>query len=91
MDSFAIPATVDKDNINVASFINVARGMSAVHIVNNAASCKAVISGLPASSTRALVQVTNSESNAESQCLPVVNGMVEVFLPAESFVSIFTK
>lgn len=90
-DSFAIPTTVDKDNINVASYVNMARGMSAVHIVNNAASCKAVISGLPAFSTRALVQVTNSESNSESQCLPVVNGMVEVFLPAESFVSIFTK
>ena len=90
-DSFAIPTAVDKDNVNAASFINTARGKSAVHIVNNAASCKAVISGLPASSTRALVQVTNSGSNAESQCLPVVDGKVEVYLPAESFVSVFAQ
>ena len=91
VDSFAIPTTVDKDNINVASFINTARGKSAVHIVNNAASCPAVISGLPASSTHALVQVTNAGSNAESQCLPVVDGKVEVFMPAESFVSVFAE
>ena len=83
--------TVDKDNINVASFINTARGKSAVHIVNNAASCKAVISGLPTASTRALVQVTNAGSNAESQCLPVIDGKVEVSMPAESFVSVFAE
>lgn len=90
-DSFAIPTSVDKDNINVASFINIARGESAVHIVNNAASCKAVISGLPASSTRALVQITNAGTNSVSQCLPVVDGEVEVFMPAESFVSVFAE
>ncbi len=88
-DSFAIPTTVDKDNINVASFINTARGESAVHIVNNAASCPALISGLPASSSFAVVQVTNSDSNSESQCLPVVDGKVEIFMPAESFISVF--
>ena len=90
-DSFAIPTTVDKDNINVASFINGARGESAVHIVNNAASCPAVITGFPASSTYAVVQITNSGSNSDSQCLPVVDGKVEVFMPAESFVSVFVK
>ncbi|MBR6211505.1 MAG: AGE family epimerase/isomerase [Bacteroidales bacterium] len=90
-DSFAIPTTVDKDNVNVASFINIARGESAVHIVNNAASCPAVITGLPASSTYAVVQITNSGSNSDSMCLPVVNGKVEVNMPAESFVSVFVK
>ena len=90
-DSFAIPTACDKDNVNVASFINVARGESAVHIVNNAASCNAVITGLPVASTTAVVQVTNSGSNSESQCLPVVDGKVEMFMPAESFVSVFVK
>ena len=91
VDSFAIPTTVDKDNVNVASFINIARGESAVHIVNNAASCKAVITGLPASSTCAVVQVTNSGAKSDSQLLPVKDGSVEVFMPAESFVSVFAK
>ena len=90
-DSFAIPTTVDKDNINVASFINTARGESAVHIVNNAASCNAVITGLPPSSAFAVVQITNSGSNSESICLPVVDGKVEVYMPAESFVSVFAR
>ena len=90
-DSFAIPTTCDRDNMNIASFINVARGESAVHVVNNAASCSAVITGLPASSTRALVQVTNSGSNSDSMCLPVIDGKVEVYMPAESFISVFVK
>lgn len=90
-DSFAIPTTCDRDNMNIASFINIARGESAVHVVNNAASCSAVITGLPASSTRALVQVTNSGSNSDSMCLPVIDGKVEVYMPAESFISVFVK
>ena len=90
-DAFAIPTSADKDNVNVASFINIARGESAVHIVNNAASCPAVISGLPAASERALVQITNAGAHSCSVCLPVVDGKVTVDLPAESFVSVFVK
>ena len=59
--------------------------------MNNAASCPAVITGLPASSTCAVVQITNSGSNSDSLCLPVVDGKVEVDMPAESFVSVFVK
>ncbi len=90
-DAFAIPASCDKDNVTVASFINVAKRKSAVHIVNNAASCKAEISGLPASSSFAIVQVTNASSNSESQMVPVTGGKAVIDLPAESFVSVFAE
>ena len=90
-DSFAVPATTDKDNITVASFVKPSTGESTVHIVNNAASCTAEISGLPASSTKAVVYITNDKQNAEASYLPVRNGSVTVDMPADSFVSILAK
>ena len=87
-DAHAVPAVCDKDNINVASFVKASTGQSAVHIVNNAASCKAEISGLPAGSTRALVLITNDKQNAEALELEVRDGKLSVDMPADSFVTI---
>jgi len=89
--AFAIPVSVDKDNVNVASFANLSRGECAVHIVNNAASCTAVISGLPKSSGRAIVRVTNENQNSEASCIEVCDGKISVFLPAASFISVFVS
>ena len=89
-DAFAIPTVCDKDNVNVASFVNIARGESAVHIVNNAASCEALITGLPATTAWAVVYVTNAHQNAEACCLPVKDGTVTVSMPADSFVTVLT-
>ena len=66
-------------------------GESAVHIVNNAASCEAEISGFPAGTTEAVVYVTDTHRNAEAQLLPVKDGKVVVNMPAESFVTVLTK
>ena len=90
-DAFAIPASCDKQDLNVAAFVNTARGEGAVHIVNNAASCPAEVSGLPASATCAVVHVTNAGTNSVAQCLPVRDGRVALELPAESFISIFVR
>jgi hypothetical protein len=90
-NAFAIPSECKKDNINVASYVKPSTGECAVHIVNNAASCEAVISGFPASTTEATVYVTNTHSNAEAILLPVKDGKVTVMMPAESFVTILTK
>ena len=89
--AFSVPFTCDKQDVNVAAFVNLARGESAVHIVNNAASCPATVSGLPAASTRAVVLVTNAGSHSEAQCLPVRDGRLALTLPAESFISIFVQ
>ncbi len=89
--AFAVPASCDKQDLNVAAFVNIARGESAVHVVNNAASCPAVVSGLPAGSTCAVVHVTNAASNSVAQCLPVRDGCVALDLPAESFISILVR
>lgn len=90
-NAFAAPSDCGKDNLFVASFIKPSTGESAVHIVNNAASCDAVVSGLPAGSQKAFVYVTSSTRNAEAQLLPVESGTVAVTLPAESFITILTE
>lgn len=89
-DSFAVPAEVGKDNINVASFTKVSTGENAVHIVNNAASCTAHITGLPVGTTTAMVYITNDKQHAEASFHKVSNGCIDVNMPADSFVSILT-
>ncbi|MBR6370265.1 MAG: AGE family epimerase/isomerase [Bacteroidaceae bacterium] len=89
--AFSIPTVCDKDNINTAAFYNPATGLAAVHIVNNAASCHAVISGLPESASKALVRITSSDSNSESRCIEFHDGKLKLYMPADSFVSIFIE
>ena len=57
-------------------------------LMNNGASCEAVISGLPVGAKEATVYVTNRHSHAEARLFKVLDGRLSVQLPAESFVSI---
>ncbi len=88
---FVIPLRKDKENVTAAAFANTARGESAVHIVNNGASCPAEISGLPAGTAKAYVYVTDTDRKAEAQLLSVKDGKVTVYMPADSFVSIISE
>lgn len=90
-NAFAVPSVCGKDNVNVASYVKPSTGESAVHIVNNAASCEAVISGFPANTTEAVVRVTDRRRHAEAQLLPVKDGKVTVWMPAESFVTVLAR
>lgn len=87
-DSFAMPASVGKDNINVAAFVKGATNESTVHIVNNAGSCMAHVTGIPATCTEAVVYITNDKQHAEASLHAVKNGSLDVNMPADSFVSI---
>jgi len=87
-DAFAIPATADKQNINVAAFSNRAQGSAAVHIVNNGGACEAVINGLPDDSLQAVAYVTNATQYAEAQSVILKNGSATIQMPAESFITL---
>lgn len=87
-DAFSVPLVADKENVNTAAFYNKARGEGALHVVNNGAACKAEISGLPPSVSRAVVFVTNANQNAEEQSVNVSRGKVTVDMPSESFVTV---
>ncbi len=88
-DAFAVPAEVSKDNVNVAAFVKPATGESCVHIVNNAASCKAHITGIPAGTESAVVLITNQYQHGEASIYAVHDGCLDVDMPADSFVSVF--
>ena len=87
-DAFSVPLTVDKENVNTAAFYNKAQGKGALHVVNNGAACKAEISGLPASVSRAVVFVTNATQHAEERAVDVSQGMATIDMPSESFVTV---
>lgn len=84
----AIPVNTDNDNLNTAAFYNKVQGKGALHIVNNGGAGKAEVSGLPTSTSHAIVYVTNACQNAEAQQVKVKNGTVIIDMPAESFVSV---
>lgn len=90
-NSFAIPTACSEKNLNTAAFANIARGETAVHIVNNGGACKAEITGLPEDASQAIVYVTNSEQNSTAKALKPSSGVLVLTLPAESFVTIIIK
>lgn len=87
-NAFAIPAACSEKNLNTAAFANIARGETAVHIVNNGAACEAEITGLPENASQATVYVTNAGQNSTAQALKPSSGVLTLTLPAESFVTI---
>lgn len=90
-NSFAIPARCSKENMNIAAFSNIARGETAVHIVNNGAACEAEITGLPENASQATVYITDAGRNSLAQALKPSSGSLRLTLPAESFITIITK
>lgn len=90
-NSYAVPASCSKGNMNIAAFSNIARGETAIHIVNNGAACKAEITGLSEKASRAVVHVTNSGTNSLAQALEPSGGTLSLTLPAESFITILIQ
>jgi len=90
-NSYAVPSSCSKGNMNIAAFANIARGETAIHIVNNGAACKAEITGLSEKASRAVVHVTNSGTNSLAQALEPSGGTLSLTLPAESFITILIQ
>lgn len=90
-NAFAVPSGCEKENVNIAAFVKPSTGESAVHVVNNAASCDAVVGGLPEGTLEAVVYVTDTHKKSEARLVPVKDGKVRIHMPAESFVTILTK
>ena len=90
-NAFAVPVTSNKENINAAAFAKTATGEWAVHLVNNGASCEAVLTGLPAGMQEVTVYVTNSHNHAEARLLKTKDGRLSVQLPAESFITVISR
>ncbi|HYW97346.1 MAG TPA: hypothetical protein VE870_17265, partial [Bacteroidales bacterium] len=76
--SYSLPVTCNKAEVNCAAFGNIARGEYAIHMVNNGAARKAVITGIPDGVKNLSVYVTDKEKGMEKIGeVPVKNGKVE--------------
>lgn len=89
--AFFVPAVCGKQDVNVAAFHKASTGQLAIHIVNNAASCQAHITGLPANMSRATVYITNRRQQAEEQTVQLAGGEASIEMPAESFVTVIAE
>lgn len=87
-DALAIPVECSKKNVNCAAFGNYARGEYAVHMVNNGASCKAVVQGIPEGVSRLKMWVTNQKDQMKETEVQVEGGKAKVELPPISFVTL---
>ena len=90
-NSFVVPTSVNKQDINVVGYTKPATGECAVHIVNNAGASEATVSGLPEGARKAIVHTTNRGMNSEAACYEVTGGTVTVPLPAVSFVTLLVE
>ncbi len=87
--SFALPFTCTKGQVNCAAFGNIARGEYAVHLVNNGAARPAVVKGLPEKTGDVKVYVTTSDKGMEEVKNVVLSrGTVTFELPAASFATV---
>jgi hypothetical protein len=87
--SFALPFACEGKDVNCAAFGNIARGKYAVHIVNNGASRRVTVKGLPPSVSGIKIYVTNSEAGME-EIKEVENrqGAISFEMPPISFITL---
>lgn len=91
-DAFSLPTVCDREEINCASFGNIARGEYAVHLVNNGAAREASIKGIPEGVSAFDVFVTDENKGMEKvQEVSVVNGTIVVKLFPASFTTLISK
>jgi O-glycosyl hydrolase len=90
--SFALPFTCDKEDLNCATFGNIARGEYAVHIVNNGPSRRLTIKELPPSISNVKVYVTNSEATMEEmKGMENNQGVISFDMPPISFITLLAN
>lgn len=88
--AFWLPLSCDRPEVSCAAYGQIARGEYAVHLVNNGAARKAILTGLPEGIKALRPFITDAERGMQ-ECppLPVVDGTVEFDLDAACFLSLF--
>jgi hypothetical protein len=87
--SFAIPAEVVGPNVSVAAFADILDGLYTVHVVNNSARRKAIISHLPAGVKALNVYQTDfTKGMASAGSVPVKDGTAEVMLESACYTTV---
>ncbi|MDR1356617.1 MAG: hypothetical protein LBJ58_02990 [Tannerellaceae bacterium] len=87
-ESFALPFTCNKEEVNCAAFGNLTRNEYAVHIVNNGAGRTATIKGLPALTTVKAYATNSATSMQQIKSSISADGSISVELPPAGFVTL---
>jgi len=89
--TFAMPITGDRPAVTCAALGDNARGVYALHIVNNGATRQATLTGLPDNVKELRIYVTDTRRGMdEGERVPVSNGRAQFTLDATSFTSLFS-
>lgn len=92
VNSFAIPVTVNNQNINCAAFGSISRQTFAVHIVNNGAEREAILKGIPSYIKSFEVFVTDQTKEMEKTGeVSVLNGTAELKLMPAGFITLIGR
>jgi hypothetical protein len=87
--SFAIPVHVVGPNITAAAFADILNGLYTIHIVNNSAQRKAIISNLPGSVKKLNVYKTDfTRGMQHAGSVQVRNGIAEVVLDPACYTTV---
>ena len=90
--SFALPFTCNKEEVNCAAFGNIARNEYAVHLVNNGAGRTAIIKGLPENCTDVKAYATNSTLSRQAiKANKAPDGTISVEMPPTGYVTVIVK
>ncbi|OKS85657.1 glycoside hydrolase [Mucilaginibacter polytrichastri] len=89
---YAIAAKADQDNVTCAAMANKQTQDIALHLVNNGAKRKMVVSGLPATNKKLVLYITSKKLSMQKRSkIEVVNGVAKFTLPAVCFASLLTE
>jgi O-glycosyl hydrolase len=90
--AYALPASVNKEEVNCAVFGNLARGEYAVHMINNGAERPVEIKGFPPDITLMEVYVTDETRGMEKTGeIRTVNGSFNLNLPPAAMITLISK
>jgi hypothetical protein len=91
-NSFSLPVTCNKEELNCAVFGNIAKGEYAVHMVNNGAEREVTIKGIPDNVNAFEVFITDGNRGMEkSSDVPVNDGEAVLKVKSASFTSLLSK
>ncbi|MBS7563244.1 hypothetical protein KHS38_02400 [Mucilaginibacter sp. Bleaf8] len=89
---YAMPITWDQEDVSVAALGDNSKGIYTIHMVNNGASRKVVLNGLPAKVQALRLYITNQQQSFQNMGLQkVAGGKLDFDLPAEGYLTLVSE
>jgi hypothetical protein len=90
--SFHLPITCDRPNVSCAAFGDIANGIFTLHMVNNGAARKVILTGLPDTVKTLRLYITDPQRGmAEGKRIQVAGGSAQFTLEAACFTTLVSS